>query len=114
MNPDSFFREVLESHEFRLSDRAYSFMSDKANLSDMARPGKRRRLGQFFVDISAASNYPLGMKLISLSTNYGPAGSRWLGNQLSVLGTSEGNVEMISSTVITSENCLPISNKVIA
>jgi hypothetical protein len=21
MNPDSFFREVLESHEFRLSDR---------------------------------------------------------------------------------------------
>ncbi len=33
MNPDSFFREVLESHEFRLSDssgRDFSWFSDMA------------------------------------------------------------------------------------
>ena len=28
MNPDSFFREVLESHEFRLSDSDFSLLFD--------------------------------------------------------------------------------------
>ena len=55
MNPGSFFREVLESHEFRSSDKffrlfpshaaAYSIMSDKATLSDIINKDKLRRLG---------------------------------------------------------------------
>ena len=53
MNPDSFFREVLESHEFRLSDTVVCetthvsepiiFTSDNARLLDIVEPTKLRR-----------------------------------------------------------------------
>ena len=67
MNPGSFFREVLESHEFRSSDMrdadsrgflpwlgAYSIMSDNVNLLDMTLTNKLRRFMRYCVEISAA------------------------------------------------------------
>ena len=64
MNPASFFREALESHEFRLSDsdfsvfsdmsRSISFMSDNANLLDIVLIGRVRRFMHEFLGISAA------------------------------------------------------------
>jgi hypothetical protein len=66
MNPDSFFREVLESHEFRLSDtnsgcsvscrRAYLNMSDNANLLDITDGDKVGRLLRYFLVKSAAKD----------------------------------------------------------
>ena len=53
MNPGSFFREVLESHEFRSSDIVIAcfahasehilYMSDNAILLDIVEPTKLRR-----------------------------------------------------------------------
>ena len=64
MNPGSFFREVLESHEFRSSDIVIAcfahasehilYMSDNAILLDIA---ERRKAGRFLhqnMDESAA------------------------------------------------------------
>ena len=63
MNPDSFFREVLESHEFRLCLTVICetthvleyiiFMSDKANLLDMTAGDKARRFWRFLMVESA-------------------------------------------------------------
>ena len=68
MNPGSFFREVLESHEFRSSDTlsstsrgfltcrgAYPFMSDKANLLDIEMLDKAGRFLHYVVVKSAAA-----------------------------------------------------------
>jgi hypothetical protein len=64
MNSDSLFREVLESHEFRSSDknsgcflscrRAYLNMSDNANLSDIMAKDRARRFLCYFLEQSAA------------------------------------------------------------
>ena len=65
MNPDSFFREVLESHEFRLSDSAaicetthvlehIIFTSDNARLSDIMAKDRARRFLCYFLEQSAA------------------------------------------------------------
>ena len=64
MNPDSFFREVLESHEFRLSDTVVCetthvsepiiFTSDNANLSDIMAKDRVRRFLCYFLEQSAA------------------------------------------------------------
>ena len=58
MNPDSFFREVLESHQFRSSDKtaskAYLSVSDNVNLLDMTLTNKLRRFMRYCVEISAA------------------------------------------------------------
>ena len=67
MNPGLFFREVLESHEFRSSDSDFGVVfrvrghdregrhirSDNANLLDISRSGKVRRLLCFSVVESA-------------------------------------------------------------
>ena len=62
MNPGSFFREVLESHEFRLSDTFLRWfchvfpphvtMSDNANLLDIT---EFYKLGRFLRKLLAAS-----------------------------------------------------------
>lgn len=59
MSPGSFFREVLESHEFRLSDTFLWWfdhvflppviMSDNANLLDINWICKQRRLSCIFL-----------------------------------------------------------------
>ena len=59
MNPSRLFREVLESHEFRLSDNspkttielfpAYPSTSDNVNLLDVNENGKVRRLKRYFL-----------------------------------------------------------------
>ena len=64
MNPGSFFREVLESHEFQLSDTVFGcfthipepipYMSDNANLLDIVKTCKAGRFAQHIVDESAA------------------------------------------------------------
>ena len=63
MNPDSFFREALESHDFRSSDILFvrlpmfliiSFMSDNANLLDVMRGDKAGRFVHHILDESAA------------------------------------------------------------
>ena len=64
MNPGSFFREVLESHEFRSSDIVIAcfahasehilYMSDNANLLDVEANDKAGRLGRYFLAESAA------------------------------------------------------------
>lgn len=63
MNPGSFFREVLESHEFQLSDifgcffhtpEHTSIMSDNANLLDMTASDKVGRFMCYFLVESAA------------------------------------------------------------
>ena len=64
MNPDSVFREVLESQEFRSSDTlnpamilncfaVYFFASDNVNLLDIAGSGKAGRFADHIVDESA-------------------------------------------------------------
>jgi len=63
MNPGSFFREVLESHEFRSSDIVIAcfahasehilYMSDNAILLDISRSGKAGRFEHHIVDESA-------------------------------------------------------------
>jgi hypothetical protein len=70
MNPDSFFREVLESHQFRSSDipthfsldpmlnlnclATYLHMSDNVNLLDITLTNKMRRFMRYYLEISAA------------------------------------------------------------
>jgi hypothetical protein len=64
MTPGRVFGEVLESHELRSSDSessneikllsSISFMSDNANLLDIMRIGKVRRLHANLIAISAA------------------------------------------------------------
>ena len=65
MNPGRFFREVLESHEFRSSNinfRCFAhvsepipIMSDKANLLDIAEGCRVGRFVHHLVDESAAT-----------------------------------------------------------
>ena len=64
MNPDSFFREVLESHEFRLSDivcqilhvsEPIPFTSDNANLLDITVKCKVRRFVRKYLAKSAVA-----------------------------------------------------------
>jgi hypothetical protein len=65
MNSDSLFREVLESHEFRSSDknsgcflscrRAYLNMSDNANLLDISENFKAGRFMCYLLVESAAT-----------------------------------------------------------
>ena len=67
MNPGSFFREVLESHEFRSSDigavicetthvfEHIIFTSDNARLLDIERLGKEGRFLHYMVAKSAAT-----------------------------------------------------------
>ena len=65
MNPGSFFREVLESHEFQLSDTVIRrtahvfehiiFTPDNARLLDTERLGKEGRFQHYMVVISAAA-----------------------------------------------------------
>ena len=63
MNPDSLFREVLESHEFRPSDNFGAFIcetthvfehitftSDNANLPDIVQNSKAGRFSRYFLD----------------------------------------------------------------
>lgn len=64
MNPGSFFREVLESHQHRPSDMVFgcffhapehtSNMSDNANLSDIMAKDRARRFLCYFLEQSAA------------------------------------------------------------
>lgn len=64
MNPDSLFREVLESHEFRPSDTVICetthvleyiiFTSDNARLSDVMAKDRVRRFLCYFLEQSAA------------------------------------------------------------
>ena len=64
MNPGSFFREVLESHEFRSSDIVIAcfahasehilYMSDNAILSDIMAKDRARRFLCYFLEQSAA------------------------------------------------------------
>lgn len=60
MNPDSFFKEVLESHEFRQSDKTTHvfeyiiLMSDKTNLLDIMAKDRVRRFLCYFLEQSAA------------------------------------------------------------
>lgn len=64
MNPGMFFREVLESHQFRRSDTAICetthvfeyiiFTSDNTRLLDIEQGGKKRRLGRYLMETSAA------------------------------------------------------------
>ena len=65
MNPDSVFREVLESQEFRSSDTlnpamilncfaVYFFASDNVNLLDTVEIDKARRFVRYFLVKSAA------------------------------------------------------------
>ena len=64
MNPSRLFREVLESHEFRLSDNetkttielfpAYPSTSDNARLLDITENGKPGRLLRYSLAESAA------------------------------------------------------------
>lgn len=64
MNPGSFFREVLESHQHRPSDMVFgcffhapehtSNMSDNANLLDIKPNGNVGRFSHHIVDKSAA------------------------------------------------------------
>ncbi len=64
MNPGSFFREVLESHEFRSTDIVFghfahvsehiAVMSDNANLLDIVESGKVGRFVHYMLDESAA------------------------------------------------------------
>ena len=64
MNPGSFFREVLESHEFQLSDTVIRrtahvfehiiFTPDNARLSDIVAKDRVRRFLCYFLEQSAA------------------------------------------------------------
>lgn len=65
MNPSRLFREVLESHEFRLSDNetkttielfpAYPSTSDNANLLDIVETCKVGRFVHYMVGKNAAT-----------------------------------------------------------